>query len=61
MKITITEENGSLSAQATGQSSFPLSAKSETEFVFLAAGIKIVFAENQLTLKQGAEYVLKKE
>lgn len=61
MKIMVTEENGSLFAQATGQSSFPLSAKSETEFVFLAAGIKIVFAENQLTLKQGAEYVLKKE
>ncbi len=61
MKITVTEENGTLFAQATGQSSFPLSAKSETEFVFLAAGIKIVFAENQLTLKQGAEYVLKKE
>jgi CubicO group peptidase (beta-lactamase class C family) len=61
MKVTITEENGVLFAQATGQSSFPLSAKSETEFVFLAAGIKIVFAENQLTLKQGAEYVLKKE
>lgn len=61
MKIMVTEENGSLFAQATGQSSFLLSAKSETEFVFLAAGIKIVFAENQLTLKQGAEYVLKKE
>jgi hypothetical protein len=50
-----------LFAQATGQSSFSLSAKSETEFAFLAAGIKIVFAENQLTLKQGAEYVLTKE
>ncbi len=61
MKITITEENGVLFAQATGQSSFPLSAKSETEFAFLAAGIKIVFAENQLTLKQGAEYILTKE
>jgi len=61
MKITITEENGVLFAQATGQSSFSLSAKSETEFAFLAAGIKIVFAENQLTLKQGAEYVLTKE
>jgi len=61
MKVAITEENGVLLAQATGQSSFPLSAKSETEFVFLPAGIKIVFEENQLTLKQGADYVLKKE
>jgi CubicO group peptidase (beta-lactamase class C family) len=62
MKVTITEENGVLFAQATGQSSFPLSAKSETEFVFLAAGIKMIFAENQFTLKQGGgENVLKKE
>jgi CubicO group peptidase (beta-lactamase class C family) len=62
MKITISEKNGELLAQATGQSSFPLTAKSETEFVFLSAGIKIIFAENQLTLKQGlGEYILKKE
>lgn len=43
MKITITEENGKLLAQATGQSSFPLVAKSETEFVFDTAGIKLIF------------------
>ena len=62
MKITISEKNGELLAQATGQSSFPLTAKSETEFVFISAGIKIIFAENQLTLKQGiGEYILKKE
>src|SRR5574343_247978 len=34
IKITIAENNGQLTAQATGQSAFPLTATSETEFVF---------------------------
>ena len=62
MKITITEVNGELLAQATGQGSFPLTAKSETEFVFTPAGIKMTFAENEMTLNQGGmKTVFKKE
>lgn len=62
IKIVVTTENGKLLAQATGQSSFPLEAKSETEFIFTAAGIKINFAENTFTLKQGAmENIFTKE
>lgn len=62
LKITVTTENGALFAQATGQSSFPLTAKSETEFVFTAAGIKMIFTENNFTIKQGGtENVFTKE
>jgi len=62
MKITITEVNGELLSQATGQGSFPLTAKSETEFVFTPAGIKMTFAENEMTLNQGGmKTVFKKE
>ena len=62
MKITITEENGKLLAQATGQSSFPLVAKSETKFVFDTAGITLIFSDKKMTLKQaGMEYVFDKE
>lgn len=62
MKITISEVNGTLLAQATGQSSFPLTAKSETEFVFDTAGIKLTFSDKKMTLKQaGMGYVFDKE
>jgi hypothetical protein len=62
LKITITTENGELFAQATGQSSFPLVAKNETEFDFTAAGIKVKFAENAFTIFQGGtENVFTKE
>lgn len=53
LKITVTQVNGELVAQATGQSSFPLTSKSETEFTFAPAGIKINFAENTFTILQG--------
>lgn len=53
LKITVTTEKGLLYAQATGQGAFPLTAKSETEFVFTAAGIKMIFEENAFTLLQG--------
>jgi CubicO group peptidase (beta-lactamase class C family) len=53
LKIYVNEVNGELLAQATGQSPFPLTAKSETEFVFDTAQIKMVFGENKFTLKQG--------
>ena len=62
LKLTITSANGELTAQATGQSSFPLTTKNDKEFYFTPAGIKIIFKENLLTLKQGAtENILNKE
>lgn len=55
LKITISISGDKLMAQATGQSAFPLEAKSETVFVFPPAGIEIEFlpATKQMLLKQG--------
>lgn len=53
LKITVTEKNGELFAQATGQGAFPLTFKEETTFVFAAAGIEMVFGNNSLVLIQG--------
>jgi CubicO group peptidase (beta-lactamase class C family) len=53
IKITIAENDGQLTAQATGQSAFPLTATSETEFVFETAGIQMVFGDQKMLLKQG--------
>ena len=53
LKITITEKNGELLAQATGQSAFPLTFKEEKTFVFTPAGIEMAFDENTFVLKQG--------
>lgn len=62
MKITVKSENGLLTAKATGQSAFTLTAKSETEFVFDAAMIKIIFTEKSFTMNQGGmKYEFKKE
>ncbi|HEY0651936.1 MAG TPA: serine hydrolase domain-containing protein [Chryseosolibacter sp.] len=43
MVVTVKLDNGTLTARATGQSSFPLTASSESEFVFDQAGIRITF------------------
>jgi hypothetical protein len=53
LKITITEKNNELIAQATGQSSFPLTFKEEKTFIFAPAGIEMIFGENSFVLKQG--------
>ncbi len=53
LKITIFEKEGELLAQATGQSSFPLTLKDEKTFIFAQAGIEIIFGENTLELHQG--------
>jgi CubicO group peptidase (beta-lactamase class C family) len=53
LKITVSEKNGELFAQATGQGVFPLTFREEKTFVFVAAGIEIVFDENTFVLKQG--------
>ena len=56
--ITLTREGNVLSAQATGQGAFPLTATSDTEFHFQPAGIRIVFPAGEgpaqsFTLHQG--------
>jgi len=53
LKITVSEKNGELLAQATGQSSFPLTARDKDTFIFAAGGIEIEFGENNFILKQG--------
>lgn len=62
LKIQVFIKEGKLMAQATGQGAFELTAKSETEFEFAVAGIKMLFAENKFTLKQaGMTYEYQKE
>lgn len=62
IKITIAENNGQLTAQATGQSAFPLTATSETDFVFETAGIQMIFSNQKMVLKQGGmEFEFTKE
>jgi D-alanyl-D-alanine carboxypeptidase len=64
--ITVKQDKGKLTAQATGQPSFPLDAVSDTEFRFDQAGVVMIFAITDsgkvdgFTLKQGADYVYKK-
>lgn len=55
LKITITKNNTTLLAQATGQSAFPLEPVKKGSFKFDQAGIVIDFNpdKNEFTLKQG--------
>ncbi|MDT0293136.1 serine hydrolase domain-containing protein [Mesonia ostreae] len=53
LDISITNDEGNLIAQATGQSSFKLTPTSKNTFVFTPAGIKITFKNNQLSIEQG--------
>jgi D-alanyl-D-alanine carboxypeptidase len=55
LKITVKEEEGKLSAQATGQSSFQLTSKSNTQFTYSIAGIVLDFnpEKSEMILKQG--------
>lgn len=53
LKITVSEKNGELSAQATGQGAFPLTFKEETTFVLAPAGIEMVFGDKSFVLIQG--------
>ena len=64
--ITVKQDGGKLTAQATGQPSFPLDAISETEFRFDQAGIVMIFNlqasgnVDGFTLKQGRDFVYTK-
>ncbi|OWW27283.1 peptidase [Zobellia sp. OII3] len=55
LKISITQNNGTLMAQATGQPSFPLEAVAKNVFEFHLAGVRLEFdPENKtMLLKQG--------
>lgn len=55
LKITITKDNSTLIAQATGQSSFPLEATEKDKFKFDPAGVVLEFNtdKGEMTLKQG--------
>lgn len=55
LKMTITEADGTLYLQATGQPAFPLAATETNVFEFAAAGIRLEFerSDNTMVLKQG--------
>jgi D-alanyl-D-alanine carboxypeptidase len=64
LKITVSLSGATLSAQATGQSAFPLDPIAPNRFQFLPAGIEMIFnpAEQSMTLNQGgATFQFKKE
>jgi hypothetical protein len=64
LKITITNENGGLFAEATGQEKIPLENTEKDTFSFAAAGLTLVFntEKSEMTLKQGGgAYVFTKE
>ena len=64
LKITIGFQEGSLSAQATGQSSFPLEQTEEGLFEFKMAGIRMTFdtVKKQMKFEQGGgSFILDKE
>jgi len=62
VEIKIYMQQGKLYAQASGQNAFPLAAKSDTQFQFDPARIKIEFKKNQFTLNQpGTSYVFTKQ
>ena len=53
LDITIRNEEGALTAQATGQSSFPLTPTSQNVFIFKPGGITVTFKDHTLSLEQG--------
>lgn len=64
LKITISSDEKSLTAQATGQPSFELEAVSPGKFQFILAGLEMEFntADNSMLLKQGgAVFLFRKE
>lgn len=64
LKITITNEESNLMAQASGQESFPLTNTGKDTSGFEAAALTIVFdtTKNEMTLKQGvSSFIFVKE
>jgi len=64
LKITITKDEQTLIAQATGQSAFPLEATEKDTFTFDQAGIVLEFTPSEQTMllnQAGAQYTFQKE
>ena len=64
LKLTVMTDGGTLMAQATGQSAFPLEATAEDIFKFDPAGVVLEFdpAAHTVLLKQnGAQFLFTKE
>jgi hypothetical protein len=57
LKVTITKDNVTMMAQATGQSAFPLNAIAKDKFEFKRAGILLEFvpSEKKMILNQGGK------
>ncbi len=60
LKITISKNNTTLMAQATGQDAFQLEASAKDQFMFHQAGIELLFdtSKSEMTLNQGGETFL---
>ncbi|RZJ35383.1 MAG: M1 family peptidase [Flavobacterium sp.] len=60
IKITFTDEDNMLMAQASGQGKFPLQPTGKDKFAFSQAGLEIEFnvAKGEMTLKQGGGVAL---
>jgi CubicO group peptidase (beta-lactamase class C family) len=60
LKITITKNNTTLIAQATGQPTFALEAVEADKFTYSAAGVTMLFnpAKNEFTIQQGGNSFL---
>lgn len=60
LKITISKNNTTLMAQATGQGAFSLEATAKDQFMFYQAGIELLFntSRDEMTLNQGGETFL---
>ncbi len=60
LKITFTDENGTLMAQATGQAAFPLEDLGNNKFNFEQGGIEIQFNDkkSEMTITQGGNGLL---
>ncbi len=64
LKITITQQDGQLMAQATGQQAFPLEPDGKHRFGFDAAGIVLEFdpaAQTMVLVQAGRKFKLSKE
>jgi len=60
LKITISKNDTILMAQATGQTAFPLEARTKNQFMYYKAGIELLFdtSKGEMTVNQGGDISL---
>lgn len=60
LKITISKNDTTLTAQATGQTAFPLEARTKDQFMYYKAGIELLFdtSKGEMTVNQGGDISL---